>query len=642
MSAPAPTPLPSRSEIEAWTTTHLADAATAWRGAVATSEDAFDQHRQNILAPGGTSWEGDAKDAALHRITRDIGVVGRQNEVLLQAADTAENAVTDINAARREAIAAITAAENDDFTVREDLSVTDNRAYDEKTAAARMTAAAEHAEDIRWTAERLVQADSLAGSQLQAKAAELEGIAFDGEGTAGGAPTVQMVDNKTETNASGEPAKSWEDMMMPPEVGGHAAPEDAPTSNSVAADDTVKNALDETLVPHKTADPDQPNDLNHALDQVAGQPVPPAQGPRLDPAKVEEFKATARKLMQQDGVPANQIEQRLNDMVANAQKPLVPYAPAEGPPPPKPGFGEGFGDAWRSAEDFAHDLTGQNGWDSFKDGWKDLGTGLVETVKDPYGTAARSFIEDAQALRNNPEYFLGGKTFELGAAAATLPFGGEGAAAARLGALDDVARAGIPHDVIDTPRAVHNPAPLTTTDHPSAPPSSADAPSLAGGDHGSPPAGPLGPHGEPGSFGYDADGNRLPYANGGRPPFGLTQVEDTWNLSRQEQLADIAAGTRDLPLPGPAQQWVELHPNGPVGEDWTVENGHRLIEWQPGDPRRGLWDMGHIPGEEYRNLKQNYLEGNITYEQFIEIYRDPENYRVQDPYRNRSHIDEGP
>lgn len=199
MSPAAPAvAIPTRSEIEAWTTNHLADAATAWRSAAAASQEAFEQHRENICAPGGTTWEGDAKDAALDRVTRDVSVVGIQNDVLLRVADIAENAVTDINAAKRDVLAAIAAAEADDFAVAEGLSVTDNRAYDIDTAAARATAAAEHAEDIRWTAERLVQADNLAGSQLQAKAAELEGIRFDGEGETGGDPTIRMVDNPTE------------------------------------------------------------------------------------------------------------------------------------------------------------------------------------------------------------------------------------------------------------------------------------------------------------------------------------------------------------------------------------------------------------------------------------------------------------
>lgn len=266
--------IPTRSEIQAWSTAHLANAAAAWRGAAAASEDAFEQHRQNIVAPGGTTWEGDAKDAALDRVTRDIAVVGGQNDVLLNAANTAENSATDIKAAKRDALAAIAAAEADDFTVGEDLSVTDNRGYDEETAAARMTAAAEHAEDIRWTAERLVQADSLAGSQLQAKAAELTGMRFDDE-TDGRDPTIQMVDSKTDARTdSDKPAKTWEDMLLPPEAGGESAADAPPGPEVSATADTAKNPLDEMLLPDKTTDPNQPENLNEALDDIAGQPVP--------------------------------------------------------------------------------------------------------------------------------------------------------------------------------------------------------------------------------------------------------------------------------------------------------------------------------------------------------------------------------
>lgn len=283
MSTAAPAvAIPTRSEIEAWTTSHLADAAASWRAAAEASEDAFDQHRQNISSPGGTTWEGDAKDAALDRVTRDIAVVGTQNEALLAAAGTAENAVSDINSAQREALAAITAAESDDFTVGEDLSVTDNRPYDEETAAARATAAMEHAEDIRWTAERLVQADSLAGSQLQAKAADLEGIRFDGEGEAGGDPTIQLVYSKTEASGpdGDKPAKSWEEMLLPPAATAEAEPgaEGAPNPDAAtAADDAAKDPLDEFLVPEKITDPDQPETFHEALDKVAGQPVPESQ-----------------------------------------------------------------------------------------------------------------------------------------------------------------------------------------------------------------------------------------------------------------------------------------------------------------------------------------------------------------------------
>lgn len=127
---------------------------------------AFDQHRQNVSAPGGTAWESGAKHAALDRGTADIALVGRQSSVLREAAGLAENGGHDITAAKDKAVEAITAAENDGFTVGEDLSVTDARKYGSTTIVARSKALKEHAEDIRWTAEQLVQSDKVVGDRL--------------------------------------------------------------------------------------------------------------------------------------------------------------------------------------------------------------------------------------------------------------------------------------------------------------------------------------------------------------------------------------------------------------------------------------------------------------------------------------------
>ncbi len=109
------------------------------------------------------------------------------------AADIADSGVTDLKAAKRDVLEAITEAEDDGFRVGEDLSVTDTRRNDPENMAARYTAATEHAENIRWNAERLVQTDALIGSQLQEKAAELVGIRFDGEGDDG---SIQLVDHE--------------------------------------------------------------------------------------------------------------------------------------------------------------------------------------------------------------------------------------------------------------------------------------------------------------------------------------------------------------------------------------------------------------------------------------------------------------
>lgn len=188
-------PLPTTEEIENWPTSHLSDAAETWRKAAGKSTDAFEQHRRNIVSPGGTEWEGLAKDAALSRVDGDIRVAGYHGEVLTEAASAAEDGLTAVKSAKREAVAAIQAARDDGFTVGSDRSVTDARRFDFDTVLERNKAAKEHAENIRWTAEKLVEADAFVGKRLQDKAAELHGMRFEGEGDGNGAH-VQLVDNK--------------------------------------------------------------------------------------------------------------------------------------------------------------------------------------------------------------------------------------------------------------------------------------------------------------------------------------------------------------------------------------------------------------------------------------------------------------
>lgn len=73
--------------------------------------------------------------------------------------------------------------------------------------------------------------------------------------------------------------------------------------------------------------PTPPDSLDGALEQLAGQPVPASAGDPaastapvpLDPKAVESAKATARRILQDQGVPPDQIEQRLDAMVAAAQ-----------------------------------------------------------------------------------------------------------------------------------------------------------------------------------------------------------------------------------------------------------------------------------------------------------------------------------
>lgn len=122
-------------------------------------------------------------------------------------------------------------------------------------------------------------------------------------------------------------------------------------------------------------------------------------------------------------------------------------------------------------------------------------------------------------------------------------------------------------------------------------------------------------HGQPGSFGYDELGNRMPYANH-RPDYADGQVEAVWRAADEDGDGIVTVLDAD---------------DNPV-----------QIRWSPGQPRDGLWDMGHLPEAQYRDLRNSYLNHEITQEEFLRQYHNPANYQVENPGRNRSHVDELP
>lgn len=303
--AVASAPLPTKSEIEEWSTSHLSDAATAWRTAATGSETAFDEHRQNISSPGGTTWEGNAKDTALDRATADIGVVSRQNGVLRAAADLAESGSHDIKAALDKVLEAIKTAEDDGFRVADDLSVTDTKRVDVLSMGTRQTSLNEHAEDIRWAAEQLMAADKLVGDRLEAKAAELEGIRFEGEGEGREAPPnhVELVDNKVDKpsdDARGEKPGPAE------QATGHVGPftvpksvEDAAKKSGLKPDEKPPANDDGGLGALMGADDSleaKPGDEKHAGLPPALSQLPPAPGKATIDQQRARVEAAQQKL----------------------------------------------------------------------------------------------------------------------------------------------------------------------------------------------------------------------------------------------------------------------------------------------------------------------------------------------------------
>ncbi|KUH94694.1 hypothetical protein AU189_17885 [Mycolicibacterium acapulense] len=225
-----------------------------------------------------------------------------------------------------------------------------------------------------------------------------------------------------------------------------------------------------------------PKNLDEALDRIA-EPGQPAQPVRLDPAAVEQFKDLARETMLHSGVPPEQIEQRLDAMVAAAHKPLAPVKTPErdATPPPKPSFEDGFADGWFGTEESIKNLIGANGLEDLKESWTDLAKGTWERVTNPID----SMKEDIEHLTNYPEHYLGEVAGSTALTAPSAMFGGEAALAAR---------AAIPDDVIDMPShtgAVEHSTPLADLPSHTEAPLATGHPPLPLGDAGYSPDAPL-------------------------------------------------------------------------------------------------------------------------------------------------------
>lgn len=147
--------------------------------------------------------------------------------------------------------------------------------------------------------------------------------------------------------------------------------------------------------------------------------------------------------------------------------------------------------------------------------------------------------------------------------------------------------------------------------------------------------------GEPGSYGYDANGDRLPYANH-RPGYTDAQLKETWSWAVSDQQRAIAAGELDLPKTGENQLWVKVDPDAPRTGEVIESNGAtwRKVEWEPGQSRSGKWDMSFNAYGGYEALRNDYLSGLISKDEFLQEFRDPDNWQVKDPGRNRARVDD--
>ena len=103
---------------------------------------------------------------------------------------------------------------------------------------------------------------------------------------------------------------------------------------------------------------------------------------------------------------------------------------------------------------------------------------------------------------------------------------------------------------------------------------------------------------------------KKPYSNpNNRPSYGERQVEKVWENAQKK---DVKGRVFD-------------------------PNTNKELFWDKTKPRNGQWDMGHTQDAKYSELHKKYMSGEIDYDTFIKEYRDPKNYRPEDPFANQSH-----
>lgn len=193
----------TRSDIEAWNTTHLEAAATHWRSTASHWEGHFETIHTGMLRPGGTTWEGTAADAAAERSWGDLVKVRGAGDALYTAAGHATTGAGDIAWAKRQVLDAIAEAEEAGFTVGQDFSVTDKSWSLLRSTTARQQQAQAFAGEISTRVQALVAIDRQVATQITGALAPLEGMKFTEPDGAPAAPVAPAKDHEPVVQAAG-------------------------------------------------------------------------------------------------------------------------------------------------------------------------------------------------------------------------------------------------------------------------------------------------------------------------------------------------------------------------------------------------------------------------------------------------------
>lgn len=170
----------TRSRIEAFD--HIAaamsDLATHWRGQAQRLQQAADVYVEQVNNPNGAEWSGQTAVAYFDTAHADRMVVLPAVTHVHAMADVADRGGDRLLAAQEAALEAIAEAEADNFTVGEDLSVTDGYVSNSPTVrAVRQAAAVGHRNYIDYRAALVTAENQRIAAELNAGSAQMAGMA---------------------------------------------------------------------------------------------------------------------------------------------------------------------------------------------------------------------------------------------------------------------------------------------------------------------------------------------------------------------------------------------------------------------------------------------------------------------------------
>lgn len=255
-------PLPTRSQIEAWTVAHLEAGSTWLPGHAQVWFDAGDKPYRAIER---ADWEGPAANAArdVYKSIRTQSFAGSRH--LESAAQLLIRAADQIAAAKQRATRAIADAETEGFTVSEDLSVSfDATGLTAAEAAAKAVDLEQHTSEIHSAATNLANTEDFFARSITTAASQLHDIIPAPATTPGEAsmPTVQAAsftpklapaDTLPHNNGSGNAGSPFDDPTTHGQQG-----EGTPSDDKSSADEPgQKSPYDDAKKPDNNKSEDE-------------------------------------------------------------------------------------------------------------------------------------------------------------------------------------------------------------------------------------------------------------------------------------------------------------------------------------------------------------------------------------------------